>query len=195
VNCEEPRTIHTIGHSTRAMETFVGLLAAHRIELLVDVRRWPTSRRFPHFGREALTASLAGKGIDYVWREDLGGYRKPEPDSPNTAWRTGAFRAYADFMLTREFDRIMEELQRLARSRRTAVMCAEALPWRCHRQVLADAFLVRGWTVRHILDDRCEEHRLPPFARPDGSRVLYPAEGYSYRRASIGSRREAFRAG
>jgi len=88
----------------------------------------------------------------------------------------GAFRAYADFMLTPAFDEILEDLQRTAATRRIAVMCAEALPWRCHRQLLADAFLVRGWPVRHILDDRCEEHRLPPFARPDGARVLYPAE-------------------
>jgi uncharacterized protein (DUF488 family) len=157
------------------METFLNLLAAHRVELVVDVRRWPSSRRFPHFNREALAAALAGEGIGYLWREDLGGYRRPSPDSPNTAWRTGAFRAYADFMLTPAFDQIMEELQGLAEAKRMALMCAEAVPWRCHRQLLADAFTVRGWTVRHILDDRCEEHRLTPFARPDGARILYPS--------------------
>jgi uncharacterized protein (DUF488 family) len=155
---------------------FLELLAAHRVELVVDVRRWPGSRRFPHFNREALAAALAGGGIGYLWREDLGGYRKPAPESPNTAWRTGAFRAYADFMLTPEFDRIMEELQGFAQAKRMAVMCAEAVPWRCHRQLLADAFTVRGWTVRHILDDRCEEHRLPPFARPSGTSIVYPVE-------------------
>jgi uncharacterized protein (DUF488 family) len=177
VSCEGPRTIHTIGHSTRAIEIFVGLLKAHRVELLVDVRRWPTSRRFPQFHRDALAASLARDRIDYLWREDLGGYRTPAPDSSNTAWRTGAFRAYADFMLTPAFDRIMEELQALTVTQRMAVMCAEALPLRCHRQLLADAFVARGWTVRHILDDGCEEHHLPPFARPSGARILYPAEG------------------
>jgi uncharacterized protein (DUF488 family) len=175
VSCEGPRAIHTIGHSTRAIETFLELLKAHRIELLVDVRRWPSSRRFPHFGRDALTTSLAGEGIAYLWREDLGGYRTPSPDSPNSAWRTGAFRAYADFMLTPAFDGIMEELQSLAEKKRISVMCAEAIPWRCHRQLLADAFLVRGWAVRHILDDDCEAHRLPPFAVPSGTRILYPA--------------------
>lgn len=176
MSCEDPRVIHTVGHSTRTIEVFVGLLKAHRIELLIDVRRWPTSRRVPHFGREPLAAALEGQGIGYLWREDLGGYRKPAPDSPNTAWRVGAFRAYADFMLTSAFDRIMEEIGALAASKRLAVMCAEAVPWRCHRQLLADAFLVRGWPVRHILDDRCEEHRLPPFARASGSRLLYPGE-------------------
>lgn len=176
VSCGEPRTIHTIGHSSRAIEAFVGLLRTHRIELVVDVRRWPTSRHFPYFGRDALAASLGAEGIGYVWREDLGGYRKPAPDSPNTAWRARAFRAYADFMLTPAFDRIMEELQALATTKRTAVMCAEAVPWRCHRQLLADAFLVRGWSVRHILDDGCEAHRLPPFACPSGARLLYPGK-------------------
>ncbi len=179
LGCEETGTVHTIGHSTREIGTFLGLLKVHRTELLIDVRRWPTSRRFPHFGSEALAASLVEQGIDYVWREDLGGYRKPSPDSPNTAWRAGAFQAYAGFMLTPAFDRIMEELQGLAAAKRMAVMCAEAVPWRCHRQLLADAFTVRGWTVRHILDDRCEEHRLPPFARPDGARIVYPAEAHT----------------
>lgn len=168
--------IHTIGHSTREIEGFVGLLKAHRVELLVDVRRWPTSRRVPHFGREPLAAALEGEGIAYLWRGDLGGYRRPAPDSPNTAWRTGAFRAYADFMLTPVFERIMGELLALAETRRMAVMCAETSPWRCHRQLLADAFLVRGRPVRHILDHWCEAHHLPPFARQDGTRLLYPAE-------------------
>lgn len=188
VSCEESRTIHTIGHSTRTIDTFLGLLRAHRVDLLVDVRRWPSSRRFPHFGRERLAASLEREGIGYAWREDLGGYRPPSPDSPNTAWRVAAFRAYADFMLTPAFDGILEDLERTAATRRIAVMCAEAIPWRCHRQLLADALEVRGWSVRHILDDRCEEHRLPPFARPDGGRILYPAEVRA--RRSAGSRRK-----
>ena len=175
VSCESPRTIHTIGHSTRAIGAFLDLLKAHGIRLLVDVRRWPTSKRFPHFRREAFAASLANEGIKYTWRGDLGGYRKPSPDSPNTAWRTGAFRAYADFMMTPAFDEITREIERLAGENRMAVMCAEAVPWRCHRQLLADAFMVRGWSVRHILEDRCQEHKLPPFAKPTGTRILYPA--------------------
>lgn len=181
MSCDGMRTIHTIGHSTRSIEGFIELLKAHRTELLVDVRRWPTSTRFPHFGRERLTASLAAIGVDYLWREDLGGYRKPSPDSRNSGWRVGAFRAYADFMLTPEFDRIMDELQRRAMAMRTALMCAEAVPWRCHRQLLADAFLVRGWSVRHVLEDRCEEHALTSFARPSGTQILYPAVSHKGR--------------
>ncbi len=172
--CLASRVVHTIGHSTRSAEMLVALLAAHAIQCVVDVRRWPTSRRFPHFGREALAASLGSEGIAYEWREDLGGYRTPGPDSPNTAWRTGAFRAYADFMLTPAFAASMETLERLAAGGRIAVMCAEAVPWRCHRQLLADAFTVRDWSVRHILEGGCEEHRLPPFARPNGTRIEYP---------------------
>lgn len=172
--CLAPRTVHTVGHSTRPLQTLLALLEAHRIEHLVDVRRWPSSRRFPHFHREPLAAALAGRGIAYTWREELGGYRRPEAASPNTGWRVGAFRAYADFMLTEAFERIMADLEALAARQRVALMCAEAVPWRCHRQLLSDAFLVRGWAVRHILEDRCEAHRLPPFARVEGRRLLYP---------------------
>ena len=166
--------MHTIGHSTRDIAAFLALLAEHAIECVVDVRRWPASRRFPHFAREPLSASLGAAGVDYVWRQDLGGYRTPGPDSPNTGWRVGAFRAYADFMLTPAFESAMAELERLAAARRIAVMCAEAVPWRCHRQLPADAFTVRAYVVRDILDNGCEVHHLPPFARPDGLRIMYP---------------------
>ena len=174
MDCKNERTIHTIGHSTRTIEYLMALLKAHEIELLVDVRRWPASRRFPHFHREALAKSLAAAGIEYLWRGDLGGFRKPSPDSPNIAWKVGAFRAYADFMLTPEFARIIEQLEKITGEKRIALMCAEAVPWRCHRQLLADAFLVRGWTVRHILDDGCHAHKLPPFAQVEGVSILYP---------------------
>ncbi len=187
MSCEGPKTVHTIGHSTRSIEVFVELLRAHRIARVVDVRRWPTSTRFPHFAKARLTESLAAAGIEYIWREDLGGYRKPSPDSPRIGWRVGAFRAYADFMLTEDFERILGEVQEVAATRRTALMCAEAVPWRCHRQLLADAFSVRGWSVRHILDDRCEEHALTPFARPRGTRILY--DGASSQRPKDGERR------
>jgi uncharacterized protein (DUF488 family) len=173
LDCENSGVIHTIGHSTRAIEGFTALLREHRIDLLIDVRRWPASRRYPHFHREALAASLSTARLGYLWRGDLGGFRKPSANSPNTAWRVGAFRAYADFMLTPEFDVIMQEMEQLVASRRIAIMCAEAVPWRCHRQLLADAFLVRGWPVRHILDDGCHEHKLPSFAAVDGTRILY----------------------
>ena len=174
MNCDSPRTVHTIGHSTRALEIFVALLKVHVIQLIVDVRRWPASRRSPHFNREALASSLKTNGVDYLWRGDLGGFRKPSPESPNTAWRVGAFRAYADFMLTEEFEPIIRGVENTATSQRIALMCAEAVPWRCHRQLLADAFLARGWSVRHIMDDGCHEHSLPAFATvKEGTRILY----------------------
>ena len=175
--CEAPRVIHTIGHSTREADIFLALLPAHAIGCVVDVRRWPASRRSPDFAREPLAAALASAGIEYVWRQDLGGFRTPGPESPNTGWRVGAFRAYADFMLTSAFEAAMAELERQAGARRIALMCAEAVPWRCHRQLLADAFTVRSWPVRHILDEGCAEHRLPPFAEPAGTRIVYPKRG------------------
>ena len=173
MNCEGTQIIHTIGHSTRTIETLLALLQTHAIELLIDVRRWPMSRRHPQFNREALTASLKNFVIDYLWRGDLGGFRKPGVDSPNTAWRVGAFRAYADFMLLAEFEAIIKEVETRAAAKRAALMCAEAVPWRCHRQLLADAFLVRVWNVRHIMDGGCNEHKLPPFAHVDGTRITY----------------------
>jgi uncharacterized protein (DUF488 family) len=175
MNCNTLGTVHTIGHSTRSMEVFVALLKSHHIELLLDVRRWPRSKRHPHFHRENLGVTLSHEGITYIWRGDLGGFRRPSADSPNTAWKVGAFRAYADFMLTAEFENIMQEMKLLVESKRSAFMCAEAVPWRCHRQLLADALLVRGHPVRHIMDDGCLEHRLPPFAVTDRGKILYPA--------------------
>jgi len=176
MNCNGTRTIHTIGHSTRTLDEFIALLKAHIIELLIDVRRWPASRRFPHFHKDALDQALAKENIGYIWRGDLGGFRKPSADSPNTGWRVSAFRAYADFMLTVEFAGLIEQLEKIAAEKRIALMCAEAVPWRCHRQLLSDAFLVRGWTVRHVLDDRCHEHKLPSFARVESQRVYYPVQ-------------------
>jgi uncharacterized protein (DUF488 family) len=172
--CHATRTVHTIGHSTRTIEAFVDFLNAHEIQLLVDVRRWPGSRRHPQFNREALSASVKSNGIEYLWRGDLGGFRRPASDSPNTAWRVSAFRAYADFMLTDEFERIMNEMETLAEEKRTSLMCAEAVPWRCHRQLLADAFIVRGWNVCDIIGDGDHEHKLPAFARVEGTRIYYP---------------------
>jgi uncharacterized protein (DUF488 family) len=174
MSCQSPQAIHTIGHSTRTVGALVDLLKSHQIKLVVDVRRWPASRRLPHFNREALHSALKSEDIDYIWRGDLGGFRKPAPDSVNLGWRVGAFRAYADFMLTPEFQTIIDQLEKVAATGRIALLCAEAVPWRCHRQLLADAFLVRGWTVRHIMDNGCHEHKLPPFARPQGKHIYYP---------------------
>ncbi len=171
--CDTPSTLHTIGHSTRNFSSFAELLAAHSMRLVIDVRRWPASRRYPHFNREPLAAALKESGIDYLWRGDLGGFRKPQPGSLNTGWRVAAFRAYGDFMLTEAFERIAKEIEARAERSPSALMCAEAVPWRCHRRLLADAFLVRGWTVRHIMDDGCHEHGLTEFAAVDGIRIVY----------------------
>jgi uncharacterized protein (DUF488 family) len=173
MDCESPQMVHTIGHSTRTIGAIIELLRAHNVNLVIDVRRWPASRRLPQFNREALNTALKSESIDYIWRGDLGGFRKPAPDSPNAAWRVGAFRAYADFMLTAQFQTIINELEQVAATERIALLCAEAVPWRCHRQLLADAFLAREWTVRHIMDNGCREHQLPPFAQREGKNIYY----------------------
>ncbi|HJT99033.1 MAG TPA: DUF488 domain-containing protein [Rhodanobacteraceae bacterium] len=145
-------TIWTIGHSTRPLEVFLDLLARHRIEGIADVRRFPGSRRHPHYASTALEQTLADLGIAYRWFPALGGRRRPRPDSPNVAWRSAAFRGYADYMETGEFARAEDELIEFARRRRTAIMCAEAVWWRCHRALIADALCARGIPVCHILD-------------------------------------------
>jgi uncharacterized protein (DUF488 family) len=171
-----PGVILTIGHSTRSLEEHVELVRHHRVELLVDVRTVPASRRMPHFGKAALERSLPEHGIAYLHMPELGGLRKAKPDSINLGWRNVSFRAYADHMQTREFWEAIERLEGIAAGRSTSVMCAEALPWRCHRSLLADALTVRGVEVRHITG-RAEPaiHALTPFARVDQDRISYPA--------------------
>jgi uncharacterized protein (DUF488 family) len=149
-----PETLWTIGHSTRSAAEFLDLLTANRIEALADVRRFPGSRRYPHFNVEPLQRALGGAGIEHVAFPELGGRRKPLPDSPNTAWRNEAFRGYADYMRTPGFAAGMERLCALASAKRTAVMCSEAVWWRCHRGLIADWLEVRGVHVLHILDAR-----------------------------------------
>ena len=142
------------------------MLAEHQVELLVDVRRFPGSRRHPHFSREALAGSLAAARIDYVHEPDLGGRREPRPDSPNTAWRVAAFRGYADYMDTPQFAAALDRLLRRTAESRTAMLCAEAVPWRCHRRLIADAATVRGVEVLHVLGPgRAERHQLDTKAR------------------------------
>jgi len=150
------------------------LLREHGIAGIADVRRFPASRRHPHFGREALAEMLAAAGLYYDWLPALGGRRAPRPDSPHTAWREPAFRAYADHMETEEFRAGLEQVIRLVEVRPTAVMCAEAVPWRCHRQLVADALVARGVEVRHVLDRAPTRlHRLSSLARVVGERVVY----------------------
>ena len=166
--------VHTVGHSTHALADFMALLESHAIRTVADVRRFPASRRHPHFAREALARALAEQGIAYEWFPDLGGRRPARPDSPHTAWRLAAFRGYADYMETREFQEALARLTALAAAQSTTVMCAEAVPWRCHRQLIADALLVRDVDVRHVTaPTKWQPHHLTPFARVESTRVVY----------------------
>ncbi len=172
-----PRMVYTIGHSTRELGEFLNLLAAHGVTQVVDVRRYPASRRHPHFAREALAAALAAVGIAYQHEPELGGRRTARRDSTNTAWRSASFRGYADYMETPEFADALGRLRELARVRPTAILCAEAVPWRCHRQLIADALVARGDPVSHILGvARADPHQLSAHAQalPDGQ-LRYPA--------------------
>lgn len=173
--CYTPTVIvHTLGHSTRSLEELLELLEAHGIAGLVDVRRFPASRRHPHFASDALAASLAATGRRYDWLPALGGRRPAHPDSPHTAWREPGFRGYADHMEGDEFRGGLESLLARAVERPTAIMCAEAVPWRCHRQLIADTLVARGVPVTHILSDTSSNpHRLTAFARIDGDRLVY----------------------
>ena len=165
----------TIGHSTRTFEELVALLRAHGIDTLVDVRTVPRSRRHPHFTKDALAASLPEAAIAYVHMPGLGGLRKAQPGSPNTGWRTDAFRGYADYMQTEEFARHLDALTALAKNARLSVMCAEAEPWRCHRNLLADALVVRDIQVRHIVGHGAvARHILTPWVQREGIRLTYP---------------------
>ena len=149
---DDPATIWTIGHSTRTLQEFLGLLAEYRIEAIADVRRFPGSRRYPYFAGDALAATLPTHGIDYRWMPKLGGRRKVQPGSPNTAWRNASFQGYADYTTTPEFAEGLAELLKLAATERTALMCAEAVWWRCHRSLIADVLKLRGIEVIHIVD-------------------------------------------
>lgn len=170
-------TVYTVGHSTRDLEAFVGLLEEAGVDLLVDVRRYPTSRRFPHFAKEALEASLGGAGIGYRHEEAMGGRRSPSGASPNTAWRSPGFRAYADHMDSPEFREALARLEDDARRGAPAVMCAEIVPWRCHRQLVADLLVARGHEVIHLIEPgKSERHELSEHARVlPGGRIVYPA--------------------
>jgi uncharacterized protein (DUF488 family) len=159
-------TVWTVGHSTRSAEEFGKILVAHGIEVLVDVRMFPGSRRYPQFNKSALSEALASLGIDYKHAPSLGGRRTPRADSHNTAWRNPQFRAYADYMETKEFRDGIKELLQLAAHRRTAVMCAEAVWWRCHRSLISDYLKATGHTVIHIIDEKkTEEHPFTSAAR------------------------------
>lgn len=176
---QDPAPLYTVGHSNQDLEAFLALLGAHGIRNLADIRRYPGSRRWPWFGKDLLPASLRDRGIAYRHFPELGGRRSPRPDSPNGAWRVPQFRAYADYMETPDFRAGLDAVLALRAEGPTAVLCAEALPWRCHRNLLADAALVRGVPVFHILSSKAlKPHALPDFARVDRGaeppRIAYP---------------------
>ena len=175
-NGEARGTVWTIGHSTRSFEEFLAPLAEHRIQFLADVRHFPTSQRVPWTAKTSLAKALSERGIAYEHVEALGGFRKARPDSVNLGWRNSGFRGYADHMATAEFSAGLDLLIAIASERRTAIMCAEAVPWKCHRSLLSDALLVHGVRVVHILSPgKTQDHRLTPFARLHGTQITYPA--------------------
>src|SRR6476469_5677405 len=157
-------TIYTIGHSTHAIEAFIEMLQAFKVELLADIRNFPGSRRYPHFNKENLEISLPQNGIQYKHFKELGGRRKPLPDSHNTAWRLDAFRGYADYMETNAFLNAIKELEKDAKKITTAYMCSEAVWWSCHRSLVSDYLKWKGWTVLHIMHkNKADEH---PYTKP-----------------------------
>lgn len=170
-------TLYTIGHSTHPIEEFLQILQAHGIQALVDVRSIPKSRHCPQFNAEALGPALETSGISYFLMKKLGGRRSTRKSSMNTGWRNASFRGYADYMATEAFAEGLSELIVIAAARKAVVMCAEAVPWRCHRSMIADAMIVRGWEVRDILSAALPaEHHLTPFLRFVDGLITYPPE-------------------
>ncbi len=175
----------TIGHSTRPLEGFINLLRENGATRVVDVRTVPRSRHNPQFDRDSLPDALSSAGIDYVHMSGLGGLRHPQADSPNLGWHNDSFRGFADYMQTPEFEANLAKLMEMAQDGRIALLCAEAVPWRCHRSLIADALTVRGNRVEHIMGERHRRpHELTPWAKVDGTAITYPpgpreAEGAS----------------
>jgi uncharacterized protein (DUF488 family) len=168
-------TVHTVGHSTRTLDEFTHLLKAHGVVAIADVRRFPGSRRLPHFNADRLASVAPKHGLTYLPCPMLGGRRRPSPDSVNLGWRNESFRAYADYMQTPEFLEGLQHLIEHASKVPLAMMCAEAVPWRCHRSLIADALSVRGWTVLDIMSPtKATPHKLTPFAKVNGTTITYP---------------------
>lgn len=174
------KTIWTIGHSTRSMEELLAILHSFNIQLVADIRSYPGSKRYPHFNKEALEVILPKNNIEYIHLKNLGGRRKPNQLSTNTAWRNEAFRGYADYMETNDFKSGVDELQKLAKDKRTAYMCSEAVWWRCHRSLVSDYLKSQGWEVFHIMgEDKAEEHPYTSAANFANGKLTYkkPFEG------------------
>jgi uncharacterized protein (DUF488 family) len=169
--------LFTVGHSTLPIERFIALLQAYGIERLVDIRTMPRSRHNPQFNNTALAGSLTVAHLEYVHIQALGGLRHARKDSPNTGWRNGGFRGYADYMQSEEFQDALETLIQMSRQKRVAIMRAEAVPWRCHRSLVADSLSVRGVPVVEILSESSyRPHKLTAFAQVEGTQITYPPE-------------------
>jgi uncharacterized protein (DUF488 family) len=174
-----PQPLYTVGHSTLSLEAFLGLLSSHSVRCLADIRRFPGSRKYPHFNREAISTSLHDAGIDYVWIESLGGRRGRQSKNPsaNTALRNDSFRNYADYMATDDFRRGVDELLELARNKVTACMCSEAVYWRCHRRLVSDYLMANGIVAQHIMSTgKPRPHTLTPGAVMTDGAVTYPGD-------------------
>ena len=170
-------TVFTIGHSTLPIDSFIAILGTYAIVQLIDVRKIPLSRHNPQYGSEALAESLGDAGIGYRWLQALGGLHRSLPDSPNGGWRNTSFRGYADYMQTPAFAESLTKLIGLSAAGPTAIMCAEAVPWRCHRSLVADALTVRGVPAAEIFSaTNCRPHKLTPFAHVEGTRITYPPQ-------------------
>lgn len=170
-------TIFTIGHSTRPIKEFISILKAFDIKLVADLRTIPKSRYNPQFNSDVLTKSLKNNGINYVHMAGLGGLRHPQKDSLNAAWKNMSFRGFADYMQTEDFKKSLTTLIETAKKQQTTIMCAEAVPWRCHRSLIGDALLIRGMKVVNIMSESTrKEHNLTPWAKVNGTRITYPAE-------------------
>ena len=168
-------SLWTLGHSTRPIDEFIGLLRAHQISLLVDVRTVPRSRYNPQYNTDMLAQSSHNAELRYRHLPELGGLRKPKNDSVNDGWRNASFRGYADYMQTDKFQRALEELMAYSTDKKTAIMCAEAVPWRCHRSLIADALVSRGWDIRHIMSpETATPHVLTSFAHVEKGTLIYP---------------------
>lgn len=177
MSTEKKSTLFTIGHSTRTIEEFLELLFSFDIKILADIRRLPGSRKYPQFDQDALKKSLEENGIEYVYIEDLGGRRKVSPDSKNTAWRNKSFQGYADYMETEAFKNGIKDLEKLALQKNTAMMCSEAVWWRCHRSMVSDYLKAKGWEVLHIMAPaKATEHPYTAPARIVGEQVFYSEE-------------------
>lgn len=173
---ERHSTIWTVGHSTRRIEEFLEILQNAAITAVADVRRFPGSRRYPHYNQQALTSSLQGAAIQYVWLPELGGRRRPQPDSPHMAWRNASFRGYADHMDTDAFKQGIDRVTALADDGRVALMCSEALWWQCHRSLISDYLKIRGYCVIHLLaPNKHEEHPYTPAAQIVDGQLSYAA--------------------